>query len=68
MYNNQKIAKLGNFPLHDGHSSHFTVLAFNLVTGNTNGNSHVLEVLLGDAEPGGLVVPPLVVVVHGGQA
>ena len=30
--------------------------------------SHVLEVLLGDAEPGGLVVPPLVVVVHGGQA
>ena len=28
----------------------------------------MLEVLLGNLEPGGLVVPPLVVVVHGGQA
>ena len=30
--------------------------------------SHVLEVLLGNLKSGGLVVPPPVVVVHGGQA
>ena len=31
-------------------------------------DSRPFEILLGNLQPGGLVVPPLVVVVHGGQA
>ena len=70
LYSNQKIAKLVVF--------HCMMVTLHIlqswqqdgsaVTGNKYGNSHMLEVLLGDAEPGGLVVPPLVVVVHRGQA